>query len=202
MEINEKIFYEKTKESFTNFYKKNKSKLIYFIYKYTKDIELSKDISQLSFIKMLNNINNFEPSKSSIKTFLFSIAINEIRQNYIKMRRFITHDFNELSDNKDEAFNNIILSEQAFDFDFVSQDKINNEIFNMILNEINNLDNNKKYIKYKDVLELYINGISYETISKELNLNINTTKSRIRKGKEIIRKKINVKLKNINSLKN
>ncbi|MGP4041875.1 RNA polymerase sigma factor [Gracilibacillus sp. D59] len=67
MSSNENILVE---ELFTTYHKQ----IYQFIYRYTQDETLSHDIVQDTFIKFHKYADDYAPSKSHIRTFLFRIA--------------------------------------------------------------------------------------------------------------------------------
>ncbi|MFE8703011.1 RNA polymerase sigma factor [Cytobacillus sp. FJAT-54145] len=62
------------KEAFNRLYVLLKPSLYAFLFRFTKDEQLSIDLVQDSFIKLHTNSRNYNPSKASVKTYLFQIA--------------------------------------------------------------------------------------------------------------------------------
>ena len=59
---------------------KYQDRLIYSVYKFCKDLELSQDITQEAFVKAFRNIDKFR-GESSFYTWIYRIAINTAK-NY------------------------------------------------------------------------------------------------------------------------
>lgn len=56
--------------------------IFYYVFKQTKNEELSKDLTQEIFISVLKSIDRFDDKKASFKTWLYKIASNKIIDNY------------------------------------------------------------------------------------------------------------------------
>ncbi|MCX8028496.1 MAG: RNA polymerase sigma factor [Brevinematales bacterium] len=73
-------------ESFNELYNKYSKLLIKFVYRYTRDVDMSVDVVQETFVKLLENIKRYSP-RGSFKSFLFKTAINIIRDRKRKEKR-------------------------------------------------------------------------------------------------------------------
>jgi RNA polymerase sigma-70 factor (ECF subfamily) len=197
-EINylEKQFEERTGHNFQNFYIINKPKLLWHIAKFTKCSELAEDHVEEAFIQALLNICTYKrPNEggAQINTWVYKIAENIVKKSYKDNERL---PVDSLDKNLAENFNlsNII----PYDDSTKSTDEYN--IFikksTVIKDAIYNLS--EKDAKYKKVLIMReINGMAYKEISDELNINLSTIKSQIKKGRKIVKKKVIKKIQEI-----
>lgn len=77
------------KEALNKILEKYKNNLIYFISRYTKNIEASEDIFQDMVVYILEKKENYNP-KYSLKTYLYTIAKSRAI-NYIKKEKNYTN---------------------------------------------------------------------------------------------------------------
>ena len=70
---------------FQAIFKENKDKIFNFIFRMTGDYHLTEDIFQDVFLKAYSGISKFK-GKSNISTWLYSIAINSIRDELRKKK--------------------------------------------------------------------------------------------------------------------
>lgn len=56
--------------------------IFYYVFKQTKNEELSKDLTQEIFISVLKSMDRFDDKKASFRTWLYKIASNKIIDNY------------------------------------------------------------------------------------------------------------------------
>jgi len=145
-------------------------KLFSFVNRIIKNSEDTKDICQDAFINAYKSINVFN-FKSKFSTWLFQIAYNT-SINYIKRQK---------NKNKIELNYRNSLENKIFHDHFEK-----NEINKIIKTIVSKLDR-----EYQIPLFLfYSENASYEEISAIMKKNINTVKSYIFRGKNMIKKKL------------
>lgn len=198
MKINELEiqFEERTGVNFKTFYKNYKPKLMWYIARYTKDPEVAEDHVEDAFIQALLNISTYkrpDEGGAQVNTWIYKIAENIVKKAHKDSERLPT---NSLDKEMAENFNlsNLI----PYDDGKRSADEYN--IFvkkaDIIKETIYNLP--EKDSKYKKVLIMReIEGMAYKEISDELNINLSTIKSQIKKGRNIIKKKVLKKFQDI-----
>ncbi|MBS4192528.1 RNA polymerase sigma factor [Bacillus sp. FJAT-49705] len=69
-----RVVKEEDEEAFGQLYTLLKPSLFSFLFRYTRDEQLSADLVQDAFMKLHRYKNNFHPDKGSVKTYLFQIA--------------------------------------------------------------------------------------------------------------------------------
>lgn len=131
-------------------------------------MEASKDIVQNVFIKCYTRLGTFE-GRSSIKTWLYRITINEckdyLRSQYIKRIFFFGHIKEEITSQSPET---------------ITIQKLDDE---QVINHIMNLSK-----KYREVLVLrYIHSLEIKEIAEVLTISAETVKTRIRRGKNLLK---------------
>ena len=127
------------------------------------------DVAQETYLRAYRALSkgNFK-GDSSLSTWLYAIARNEAKRMNLKLLK--------------EEIKTKRKAEKEFQKVNLKMDKTDIDI--LALNDgINSLPN-----KYKEVLLFVKDGYSIEEISLELGINSGTVKSRISRGKEILRK--------------
>lgn len=189
-------FEERTGINFQYFYKNYKPKLMWYITKYTKDIEIAEDYVEDAFIQALLNIETYkrkDEGGAQVNTWVYKIAENIVKKSYKDAERLPTKSLD-----KDMAENfklsNIIPYDDGVLLNEERQIYIKKA--NVAKETIYNLS--EKDSKYKKVLIMReIEGMTYKDISEELDINLSTIKSQIKKGRTIIRKKLVKKFQEI-----
>lgn len=123
------------------------------------------DVTQEIFIKVWKNLKNFNQSKSSFRTWIFTIARNTIIDFLRKKKSIVFSDL----DNEDEIFEETLVDESSLPSEVIK--KIEDK---KILNDLlSNLPD-----KYKEVLILYYQEeMTFAEIGEMLNKPLNTVKS-------------------------
>lgn len=189
-------FEERTGINFQTFYKNYKPKLMWYISRYTKDTDIAEDHVEDAFIQALLNISTYkrpDEGGAQVNTWIYKIAENIVKKAHKDSERLPTNSLDkELSENFN--LSNLI----PYDDGKTHVDEYN--IFikkaNLIKETIYNLP--EKDSKYKKVLIMReIEGMAYKEISEELNINLSTIKSQIKKGRNIVKKKVQKKFQEI-----
>ena len=93
-------FYNGNKTSFEELVIRHKDKLIYFIYRYVKNIDISEDLAQDVFVYILIHKENYD-FNYALKTYLFTIAKSKAL-NYLKReKRIVQINENDIYDVQD-----------------------------------------------------------------------------------------------------
>lgn len=155
-------------DAFANLYEDYSNALFGSIYRIIGDRELAEEILQDTFVRVWEKVNQYNPKKGALYTWMFNIArhltIDRMRSaEYFKMS--VTNGFEK--DN--EHMINQMGSEEMHLFS------------NDILNQLPSYQSL--------VLDLmYFQGFTSEDISKEFEIPVGTVKSRVRGGLIKLRK--------------
>lgn len=149
--------------------------LIRLAYLYVKDWSAAEDIIQDVFITYYQKADQFE-HRSSLKTYLSKITINKC------------HDHLRSWKNKKSMFSNIL--ENLVATSNSPEEMLELQTFQTSLTaKVLNLP-----IKYREVILLYYyQELTSREISKLLNCSENTVKTRLRRAKDLLKKKVDPK---------
>ena len=152
---------------------KYQDRLVYSVYKFCNDFDLSQDIAQEAFVKAFRNINKFR-GDSSFYTWIYRIAINTAK-NYFSNKSRGAETYNE--DILDNALSDMSLNSDNPETLLAAEEMKDaiNQAFQNLPDEIRSTLSLREY-----------DGLSYEEIAKVQNCPIGTVRSRIFKGRELI----------------
>ena len=152
---------------------KYQDRLVYSVYKFCSDLDLSQDIAQEAFVKAYNNIDKFR-GDSSFYTWIYRIAINTAK-NYFYNKSRGAETYNE--DLLDNALSDMSLNSDNPETLLEAEEMKDaiNQAFQNLPDEIRSTLSLREY-----------DGLSYEEIAKVQNCPIGTVRSRIFKGRELI----------------
>ncbi|MEQ2525068.1 sigma-70 family RNA polymerase sigma factor [Bacillaceae bacterium CLA-AA-H227] len=142
--------------------------LKHLIYTYVKDIQKTQDIIQDVFIKFYKNLDHFE-NRSSIKTYLYRIAVNECK-NYLRSWHY----------RKMEVTEKIFMwkNQISIESEYIQREEKQN-IAELV---------RKLSVRYREVIWLYYYlELSVTEIADVLNCSVNTVKTRLTRGRKIMR---------------
>lgn len=132
----------------------------------------AEDIVEEIFIKVWKNINHFDSSRASFKTWIFTIAKNATT-DFLRKRKSLL--FSDMENNtEDETFSEKINDEKMLPDEALQKLQDKNSLHDTI---------NKLSLNYKEVLLLhYQEEMTFEEIGKVLNKPLNTVKSQHRRA--------------------
>jgi RNA polymerase sigma-70 factor (ECF subfamily) len=172
-----------SEEAFAIIIDRHKSGVTGFIFRMLGNYEDAVDLAQESFVRVFLAINRYK-SSHAFSTYLYRIAsnlaISELRKR--KRRRLISLTWVRSGGDSMEEFEIPLASaEPGPEMDVVEEERrIAIEKAVMSLPE-----------KYRAPIILRdINDLSYEQVAESLGLGIGTTKSRISRGRAVLREKL------------
>jgi RNA polymerase sigma-70 factor (ECF subfamily) len=136
------------KDAFGELYDYYIDNLYRFIFYKVKDNQDVEDLVEISFIKVFENKNSFNPKKSSFGTWLYNIARNTVIDFYRTKK--------EVVEIPDTVFK-------------ISEDDLNSEVDGVINSEILKIAMNKVSEKNRELVVFkFINELSYTEIAQIL----------------------------------
>ncbi|BFT74916.1 MULTISPECIES: RNA polymerase sigma factor SigW [Paenibacillus] len=140
----------------------------------------SEDIVQETFIRVYLNLNHYDESQN-FSTWIYRIGKN-VAIDLLRKKRPVQSLDAELSDHDDDySYYSKLASQDQSPEHAVLQTEIQDHMHTSI---------NKLADKYKSVITLYyLEELSLQEISTKLNLPITTVKTRLHRGRELLRKK-------------
>ena len=86
-----KNFEKSTGIKFDTFYNKYRTKLVLYLYGYTKNREMAEDFANEAFIQALLKINTFIVGKASLQTWVYKIGENIVKKNHNDSKKLPIH---------------------------------------------------------------------------------------------------------------
>ena len=148
-----------------------KDRLLNFIYRFVNDLDLAEDLVQDTLLKLYTHKDSYQEI-AKFSTWLYTIAANLARTELRKKKRRKTFSVTELS-REDREF--IIVSSDVDPSEDLSSQNFEKNV-QMALAELP--DDFKTIIILRDIQEL-----SYDEISKIVEVPLGTVKSRINRGR-------------------
>lgn len=156
-------------EAFEILLKRYSGKILGFVWKILHDRYLSEETVQDSFFSLYKSIDRVD-TKRKFSSYLYKIAKNKAIEKLRTKKNELTLNEKIIASGDDNIYDKIIRSE----------DKTS------VREAVNSLEK-----KYKDPITLYFfENLSYNQIAERLSIPINTVRTRIKRGKEALRKRL------------
>jgi len=170
------------RESFNCLVNRYKNKLTNFIYRFTSDIDSAQDLAQDTLLKVYINKDSYREI-AKFSTWIYTIASNLAKTELRKIKRRQTYSISDLSTD-DREF--VLHKSDEESFEDIEDTSVSGSILEKSLMDLD--DEFKNIIILRDIQEL-----SYDEISKILQIPLGTVKSRINRGrfklKDILKEK-------------
>jgi RNA polymerase sigma-70 factor, ECF subfamily len=165
--------------AFKRLLERYQDRIINYVYRMVGNVDTATDITQEVFIKIYLNAGRYLPG-SRFAPWLYRIAsnlaINEIRRK--KRWRFLSID--EPTSDTDRSYSVVLPDEKTVSADRVVEQKESSEKVEKALSKVP--------VKYRTPLILReIEGYDYDEISQILNIPRGTVKSRLNRGRALLK---------------
>jgi RNA polymerase sigma-70 factor (ECF subfamily) len=151
----------------------------------TQDPEEARDLTQETFLSALKAIRSFR-GEAELKTWLFRIALNHSRNRFRWWKRRKRSETISLDRPLTDEGNATIADTLAAEGETPEQTVLRLERRQRLMATLNTLPD-----VFREAIVLCdIEGFGYEEIAKALDVNVGTVKSRISRGRELLRKRL------------
>lgn len=154
------------------------------LYRLTENREEARDLTQETFLRAFQSIASFR-GESDLRTWIYRIAINQARNRWRwwKRRR---RDSTVSLDAEEEGRQSIIATLKSDSTKDPEQDALAHERENALRKALGGL----RRVYRETVILRDIEGFAYEEIAVALDISIGTVKSRLARGRQELRRKL------------
>ena len=174
---------QKDQQAFAELMDKYKDSIYYMLLKMVRNKDDAEDLTLEAFGKAFMNLEQYSP-KFAFSTWLFRIASNNCI-DFLRKKKMNTTSIDQQFDNEDAPF--IFLPSKGRN---PEEEAIRNQKFKLMRELVDELKP-----QYKTLIELrYFKGLSYDEISKELNLTLGTVKTQLFRARKTLEEIIKPKM--------
>lgn len=167
-------------ENFNNIYADNYDKVLGWIKYKVGSIEIAEELAQDVFMKVHNNLTDFDSERSAVGTWIMNITKNTIIDHWRTEKKGLIVSIEEFQDEEGKDLLQPTISGDP------ENDMINNELGDSIMNAIIDLPQ-----KYQTIVDMFlIDQRSHEEISVDLNLPIGSVKAMIHRAKKLLKTRL------------
>ncbi len=158
------------KEIITDLMNRYGTEVLHLAYSYVRNRQTAEDLAQEIFIKCYEKLDSFN-EESALETWMYRVAVNHCK-DYLKSwynRKIHVTDY----------ISSFFTSSQSGAENEYIQEAERNELVDAVF---------RLPVKYREVIFLYyFRELSQKEISEVCGLNLNTVKSRMLKGKKLLK---------------
>ncbi|HEU4872686.1 MAG TPA: sigma-70 family RNA polymerase sigma factor [Pyrinomonadaceae bacterium] len=156
------------------------------LYRLTENVEEARDLTQETFLRAFQSIGHFR-GESDLRTWIYRIAINQARNRWRWWRRrrrdaTVSIDEPEIGGGR----LGLVATLKSTTAKDPEQDTLANERERALRKALTNL----KRVYREAVILRDIEGFAYEEIATALDISVGTVKSRLARGRQELRRKL------------
>jgi RNA polymerase sigma-70 factor (ECF subfamily) len=156
------------------------------LYRLTEDPEEARDLTQETFLQAFRHLANFR-GDADLRTWLYRIAVNQARNRWRwwkRRRRDRTVSLDApVSDSLDAPLSASLAGDEGLDPERQALAREREAALHAALQTLSR--------PYREVIVLRdIEGLSYEEVASTLDLNVGTVKSRLSRGRNELRRRL------------
>ena len=155
------------------------------LYRLTENPEEARDLTQETFLRAFQSIRSFR-GDSDLRTWIYRIAINQARNRWRwwrRRRRDSTVSIDSTGENGKPA---LVATLKAENVQSPEQDTLAHERERILRNALKDL----RRVYRETVILRDIEGFAYEEIAVALDISVGTVKSRLARGRQELRSKL------------
>ncbi|HEX7771819.1 MAG TPA: sigma-70 family RNA polymerase sigma factor [Pyrinomonadaceae bacterium] len=156
------------------------------LYRLTENVEEARDLTQETFLRAFQSIDHFR-GESDLRTWIYRIAINQARNRWRwwrRRRRDVTVSIDEPEIGGGRL--GLVATLKSTTAKDPEQDTLANERERALKKALGTL----KLVYREAVILRDIEGFAYEEIATALDISVGTVKSRLARGRQELRRKL------------
>jgi RNA polymerase sigma-70 factor, ECF subfamily len=154
------------------------------LYRLTENSEEARDLTQETFLRAFQSIASFR-GEADLRTWIYRIAINQARNRWRWWRRR-RRDSTVSLDSTEGPRNQPLISNLVESSNNPEQETLANERQRVLRSALRNLGR----VYRETVILRDIEGFSYEEIAATLEISVGTVKSRLARGRQELRRRL------------
>ncbi len=155
------------------------------LYRLTENPEEARDLTQETFLRAFQNISHFR-GDADLRTWIYRIAINQARNRWRWWRRRhreSTVSLDSVDDPARQALLGSVAAQNSNDPELDTLARERERVLRLALRDLRRV--------YREAVILRdIEGLAYEEIAVALDINVGTVKSRLARGRQELRRKL------------
>lgn len=168
--------------NFNDFIQKYSSKVYNLAFRLTNNVQDAEDLSQEAFIKLYQNLDKYQPT-GSFEGWLYRVINNLYIDGLRKQKKVAIESWEQVVVNSYNSNTQKTLADLRYEPQRIVEKEEKEKIIQQQLNSLP--------YDFKLVLILCdVEGYAYEEISNILKCPVGTVKSRINRGRKILREKL------------
>ncbi len=172
---------EGDEEAFALLYRRRQPDIYRFVLGMSNSRMATEDVTQEVFINLIRYAGRFDPTRGSVRSFLYGIARNCLLQHFERERPYVTYD-GEIPENGSSALEKILQPDMNNPLAGLTTAELLNDLRQAVLT---------LPLKYREAVVLCdLQEMGYVEAAAVMRCPVGTVRSRLHRGRELLLQKL------------
>jgi RNA polymerase sigma-70 factor, ECF subfamily len=175
------LMLEGDEEAFVSLYRRRQPDIYRFVFGMSNSRVTTEDVTQEVFINLIHHADRFDPSRGSVRSFLYGIARNCLLQHFERERPYVPYD-GEMPENGSSASENALGPDMSNPLADLTTAELLDDLRQAVLT---------LPLKYREAVVLCdLQEMNYVDAAAVMRCPIGTVRSRLHRGRELLLQKL------------
>jgi RNA polymerase sigma-70 factor (ECF subfamily) len=172
---------EGDEEAFVSLYRRLQPDIHRFVFGMSNSRNITEDIAQEVFINLIRHPDRYDPTRGSVRSFLYGIARNCLLQHFDRERRYVPYEEDELENGL-----SALQKDPKLDMSNPLAELTSAQMLNDLRQAILTLP-----VKYREAVVLCdLEEMNYVDAAAVIGCPVGTVRSRLHRGRELLLQKL------------
>jgi RNA polymerase sigma-70 factor (ECF subfamily) len=172
---------EGDEDAFVSLYRRRQPDIHKFVFGMSNSRIITEDVTQEVFINLIRYANRFDPTRGSVRSFLYGIAGNCVLQHFERERPYIPYE-EEIPGNGSSTFQNALRPDMSNPLAELTTAEMLDDLRQAVLT---------LPLKYREAVVLCdLQEMDYVDAAAVMRCPVGTVRSRLHRGRELLLQKL------------
>jgi RNA polymerase sigma-70 factor (ECF subfamily) len=172
---------EGDEEAFISLYRRRQPDIYRFVFGMSNSRIITEDVTQEVFINLIRHADRFDPTRGSVRSFLYGIARNCLLQHFERERRYVSYE-GEVPENGSATLQNALRPDMNNPLAELTSAEMLDELRQAVLT---------LPLKYREAVVLCdLQEMNYVHAAAVMRCPVGTVRSRLHRGRELLLQKL------------
>jgi RNA polymerase sigma-70 factor (ECF subfamily) len=175
------LMLEGDEEAFVSLYRRRQPDIHRFVFGMSNSRITTEDVTQEVFINLIHHADRFDPTRGSVRSFLYGIARNCLLQHFERERPYVPYD-GDVPENGSSALENALRPDMSNPLADLTTAEVLDDLRQAVLT---------LPLKYREAVVLCdLQEMNYVDAAVVMRCPVGTVRSRLHRGRELLLQKL------------
>lgn len=175
------LMLEGDEEAFVSLYRRRQPDIYRFVFGMSNSRITTEDVTQEVFINLIHHADRFDPTRGSVRSFLYGIARNCLLQHFERERPYVSYD-GDVPENGSSALESALRPDMSNPLADLTTAEVLDDLRQAVLT---------LPLKYREAVVLCdLQEMNYVDAAVVMRCPVGTVRSRLHRGRELLLQKL------------